>query len=566
MPNYEGGGVYHGEWMGTPVDVRKVIDREGAFFEREGGIWSGLSHPHIASLLGVCESEGGDLLFVTEPAECGNMVRYLNSTTGKSWQVMLQVGYALEYLHERGIVHAGVKPDNIRVRRGEKVKLTGFEYSMTTEQLATSEANVIREDFRWHAPERLAGSSPSLHSDVYSFAMCIILAISGQPPYGANVSDSEARERIEIPHALPERHPGFEDDEWELVEKMYCLDPKKRFTRHKAIVQLTQFANREKSRASDLKEDEYVEAGMDTLLNRADDVATRWPDTLSVKDGDVLTAANQPPKAPCKRGKDYPWAIPQHEVYFNEHESRNGAPQNALKGNKIPNRISVLFGKCILAGELPEGNHRPDIAVTGKLPNIRPERFAVTSGTCLFIEKEKDEDVYSTTIDGIVEIAEGAIFDIMETIEDDLKSDQRMECPLTETCAALQNIKASKGSEHWQISSANVKNIGEPIGNGAFADIYRGEFAGTPILQSGLQAMHAKGIVHNDLNLDNFLVAADGSAKVSDFDLSAKSDDAGPQSRKDAGTPQWTAPEWLEGKRGTKSSDTYVLQCALLKL
>ncbi|KAG3146983.1 hypothetical protein PI126_g13069 [Phytophthora idaei] len=65
----EGGGVYRGEWLDTPVDVRKVIFPGNCFFEREAKLWGGLSHPNVSNLMGVCESEDGKMYFVTEPGE-----------------------------------------------------------------------------------------------------------------------------------------------------------------------------------------------------------------------------------------------------------------------------------------------------------------------------------------------------------------------------------------------------------------------------------------------------------------------------------------------------------------
>ncbi|KAJ8563829.1 hypothetical protein ON010_g7518 [Phytophthora cinnamomi] len=56
---------------------------------------------------------------------------------GKLWQMLDKVALALEYLHERGVVHAQVKPDNTRVGNDEIAKLTGFECSMTTKELAS---------------------------------------------------------------------------------------------------------------------------------------------------------------------------------------------------------------------------------------------------------------------------------------------------------------------------------------------------------------------------------------------------------------------------------------------
>jgi Protein kinase domain len=83
-------------------------------------------------------------------------------------------------------------------------------------------------------------------------------------------------------------------------------------------------------------------------------------------------------------------------------------------------------------------------------------------------------------------------------------------------------------------------------------------------LCAGLAAAHDRGVLHRDLKPANVMLDGHGRARITDFGLAVRAEEAGDAML--AGTPAYMAPEQLAGGSATAQSDLYALGLVLYEV
>src|SRR6266567_8538718 len=116
--------------------------REGFF--QEAALLEMLKHPHILPLLDVGIQDGFPYL-VTEYCPEGSLHRRLKRQrphrlpVEEASTILTQVGQALQYLHEQGVVHGNLGPKNILFNAKGEALLTDFGIAKMLETIGRQE-------------------------------------------------------------------------------------------------------------------------------------------------------------------------------------------------------------------------------------------------------------------------------------------------------------------------------------------------------------------------------------------------------------------------------------------
>ncbi|HTI76692.1 MAG TPA: serine/threonine-protein kinase [Mycobacterium sp.] len=154
-----------------------------------------LDHPHIIKVY-----------------ECGTgwvAMELINGGTATKLQALsdrlaalAQIADALDYAHQRGIVHCDVKPANILVSlpfsvRGAVLIDFGIAHSMAED--VGHRPTHVEASLPYAAPELLRGQVPSAATDEYALACTAFELITGSPPFTASTKFELVDEQLHSP-------------------------------------------------------------------------------------------------------------------------------------------------------------------------------------------------------------------------------------------------------------------------------------------------------------------------------------------------------------------------------
>jgi serine/threonine protein kinase/tetratricopeptide (TPR) repeat protein len=158
-------------------------------FLREIEIAAALQHPHILPLYD--SGQAGGLLYYVMPFAEGESLRQRLARERQlpldaALRITREVGSALQYAHEHGVVHRDIKPENIMLSGGQAVVadfgIARALQAANTDQLTLS--GMVVGTPQYMSPEQAdSGGVVDGRSDQYSLACTLYEMLIGQPPF-----------------------------------------------------------------------------------------------------------------------------------------------------------------------------------------------------------------------------------------------------------------------------------------------------------------------------------------------------------------------------------------------
>jgi len=161
-------------------------------FKNERQILAGLDHPNIAHLLDGGTTEHGMPYFVLELIEGEPIDQFCNRcqlSISARLRLFLQVCSAVQYAHQRLIIHRDIKPGNILVTADGVPKLLDFGIAKILDlDAATGQLDATLTMFRaltpgYASPEQIRGEAITTACDVYSLGVVLYELLAGCHPY-----------------------------------------------------------------------------------------------------------------------------------------------------------------------------------------------------------------------------------------------------------------------------------------------------------------------------------------------------------------------------------------------
>lgn len=191
------GKVFRGHWRGAEVAVKVLRDqnphiKELTQFKNEIEMVNKLRHKNIVNFIGAV-TVPGKMCMVTEYIKLGSLQGAIHGHKKMSKlvkaKVALDVANGMNFLHQSGILHRDLKPDNVLI-----ISLSGkADINAKLTDFGTSRAvGAGSEDFTftkglgtpiYMSPEILGHQDYTEKADVYSFAIMLWALVVGKEPY-----------------------------------------------------------------------------------------------------------------------------------------------------------------------------------------------------------------------------------------------------------------------------------------------------------------------------------------------------------------------------------------------
>jgi serine/threonine-protein kinase len=161
-------------------------------FRREARAVAKLNHPNIVQVYDF--GEQGDLTYLVMPLIPGGTLRDLLAQRRKlplteALSLAEQVASALQYAHERGLIHRDVKPANILLSAEGRALLSDFGIVRLVQKDEASASLTRMGAFvgspEYAAPEMVTGGRVDQRVDIYALGVMLFQMLTGQLPFAA---------------------------------------------------------------------------------------------------------------------------------------------------------------------------------------------------------------------------------------------------------------------------------------------------------------------------------------------------------------------------------------------
>lgn len=160
-------------------------------FEREADVSAHLDHPGIVSVLDRGVEDG--LMWISMQYVDGSdasVFRGAPLDPARAIGIVAQTAEALDYAHERGVLHRDVKPANILLaaaRSGDRVLLTDFGIArLRGDARQLTRTGAFLATLAYASPEQLSGAPVDHRSDQYSLGCTLFTLLTGESPFPAD--------------------------------------------------------------------------------------------------------------------------------------------------------------------------------------------------------------------------------------------------------------------------------------------------------------------------------------------------------------------------------------------
>ena len=162
-------------------------------FHHEVRVARQVSHPNVCRVYDIGEAQGQPFISMEyiDGEDLAKVLRRMGKPSHeKALQIARQLCAGLAAAHDKGVLHRDLKPHNVMIDGGGKVRITDFGLAGFAEEITGRE--IAAGTPAYMAPEQLAGREVSVKSDIYSLGLVLYELFAGK-----RLHEGTTREQVE---------------------------------------------------------------------------------------------------------------------------------------------------------------------------------------------------------------------------------------------------------------------------------------------------------------------------------------------------------------------------------